>query len=124
MTLSYPIVHDILSSYIIILLIVTIGFNIIFVNSNELDKEKKYILANINYTKNAYGINIEEVNVENGGTITEESVSKNADLLNNVAIVSKDIVLKDLKGSQTSKGYYSYRDTKIGKYTINGKDKL
>mgnify|MGYP002958015896 FL=1 len=33
-------------------------------------------------------------------------------------------VLKDLKGSQTSKGYYSYRDTKIGKYTINGKDKL
>ena len=116
--------HDILSSYIIILLIVTIGFNIIFVNSNELDKEKKYIQANINYTKNAYGINIEEVNVENGGTITEESVSKNADLLNNVAIVSKDIVLKDLKGSQTSKGYYSYRDTKIGKYTINGKDKL
>ena len=62
--------------------------------------------------------------MENGGTITEESVSKNADLLNNVAIVSKDIVLKDLKGSQTSKGYYSYRDTKIGKYTINGKDKL
>ena len=114
----------IVPSYIIILLIVTIGFNIIFVNSNELDKEKKYIQANINYTKNAYGINIEEVNVENGGTITEESVSKNADLLNNVAIVSKDIVLKDLKGSQTSKGYYSYRDTKIGKYTINGKDKL
>ena len=114
----------IVPSYIIVLLIVTIGFNITFVNSNELDKEKKYIQANINYTKNAYGINIEEVNVENGGTITEESVSKNADLLNNVAIVSKDIVLKDLKGSQTSKGYYSYRDTKIGKYTINGKDKL
>ena len=114
----------IVPSYIIVLLIVTIGFNITFVNSNELDKEKIYIQANINYTKNAYGINIEEVNVENGGTITEESVSKNADLLNNVAIVSKDIVLKDLKGSQTSKGYYSYRDTKIGKYTINGNDKI
>lgn len=111
-------------TYLILLFIVMVGFDIIFVNSNELDKEKRYIQDNINYTKNAYGINIDEVNIENGGTITNEDISANSDLLNNVAIVSKDIVLKDLKGSQTSKGYYTYRNTQIGKYTINGKDKL
>lgn len=114
----------IVPSYLILLFIVMLGFDIIFVNSNELDKEKKYIQANINYTKNAYGINIDEVNIENGGTITGEAITTNADLLNNVTIVSKDIVLKDLKGSQTSKGYYTYRDAGIGKYNINGKEKL
>ena len=114
----------IVPSYLILLFIIMLGFDMIFVNSNELDKEKKYIQANINYTKNAYGINIDEVNIENGGTITEETIATNADLLNNMPIVSKDIVLKDLKGAQTSKGYYTYRDTGVGKYTINGKEKL
>lgn len=111
-------------SYLVLLIIITLGFNVIFVNSNELDKEKKYIQANINYTKDAYGINIEEVNIQNSGTITEEEVNKSESLLSNIPIASKDIVLKDLKGSQTSKGYYTYRNTNIGEYTINGKEQL
>ena len=111
-------------SYLVLLIIVTFGFNLIFINSNELDKEKKYIQSNINYTKDAYGINIEEVNIQNSGTITETEVNQSEGLLRNAPIVSKDIVLKDLKGSQTSKGYYIYRNTNIGKYTINGKEQL
>ena len=57
--------------YLVSLLLVMLGFNLIFVNSNELDKEKKYIENNINNTKIAYGINIDEVNVQDGGTITQ-----------------------------------------------------
>ena len=34
--------------YLVSLLLVMLGFNLIFVNSNELDKEKKYIENNIN----------------------------------------------------------------------------
>lgn len=111
-------------TYLLVLLIVIIGFDVIFVNSNELDKEKNYIQNNIDYTRNAYGIDAEEIYIENGGTITNESIEENSELLNNLAIISKDIVLKDLQGSQTSKGYYSYRNTQIAQYKINGKQKL
>lgn len=111
-------------SYLLLLLIIMLGYNVLFVNSNELDKEKKYIQNNIDFTRSAYGINIEENYIENGGTITKEQVSEYSELINNTTITSKDIVLKDLQASQTGKGYYSYHNTQIAKYNINGKDKL
>lgn len=114
----------IVPSYLLAFLIVMIGFNIIFVNSSELDKEKKYIQYNIDYTRNAYGINAEEIYTDNGGTITKDKIENNSDLLANLAIINKDIVLKDLQASQTSKGYYVYHNTQVAKYKINGKDKL
>ena len=33
-------------------------------------------------------------------------------------------MLKDLNGSQTSKGYYSFKNTVVGNYNINGNNKL
>lgn len=110
--------------YLVVLLITMIGFDVFFVNSNELDKDKKYIQNNIDYTRNAYGIDAEEIYIENGGTITKDSIEENSELLDNVAIISKDIILKDLQGSQTSKGYYLYRNSQIEKYQINNKQKL
>ena len=110
----------IVPSYLLAFLIVMIGFNIIFVNSSELDKEKKYIQYNIDYTRNAYGINAEEIYTDNGGTITKDKIENNSDLLANLAIINKDIVLKDLQASQTSKGYYVYHNTQVAKYKING----
>lgn len=115
---------SIVPAYLFAFLIVMIGYNVIFINSNELDKEKKYIQNNINYTRSAYGINIEENYIENEGAITKEQTDMVADLINNIPIASKDVVLKDLQGSQTSKGYYSYHNTQIAKYKINEKDKL
>lgn len=111
-------------SYLLLLLVCMFGYNVLFVNSNELDKEKNYIQNNINFTRSAYGINIEENYIENGETITKEEASEYSELINNIPVVSKDVVLKDLQGSQTSKGYYSYHNTQIAKYKINGKDKL
>ena len=43
--------------YLVLLFVVMIGFDLIYVNSNELDKEKTYIEYNIDFTKNAYNIN-------------------------------------------------------------------
>lgn len=111
-------------SYLVCLFIIMIVFDLIFVNSNKLDKEKRYLSYNIESTKNAYNINIEEINIENSGTITEKEVNDNQDIIDNVVIVSKDAVLKTLEDNQTGTGYYSYRDANIGKYSINGKEKL
>ena len=114
----------IVPAYLISLLIVMIGFNLIFVNTNELDKEKKYIESNISNTKKAYGVDIDEVTVEDGGTITQRTITDNSETIKNIALVGPEIVLKDLEGSQTSKGYYNYRNTQIGLYNVSGKESL
>ena len=115
----------IVPAYLIGMFFSLVVFQALFVTTNELDQEKQYIEKNIKYTKNAYGINIEEINLKNTSeSITAEDLEKYEKVVNNIAIVSEDIVLKDLQNGQTAKGYYSYRDTKIGKYIIDGKEQL
>lgn len=115
----------IVPAYLVGMFLVMVVFQAVFVTTNELDKEKEYIQANINYTKNAYGINIEEINLSsNSETITNEDLKKYEEVVDNISIVSEDIVLKDLENGQTAKGYYSYTDTQIGKYLIDGKEQL
>ena len=111
--------------YILLLLVVTLGFQIIFVTPNELDKEKVNIEQNIKHTKNAYGINIDEVNITNGGTtVTEELLQETEQTTNNIALVDKETLLKNLNAIQTEKGYYTYSTTQIASYRIDGKQQL
>ena len=74
--------------------LVIIVFDLIFVNSNKLDKEKDYLDNNIKYTKNAYNIDIPEENLESTGTITQTEVSKNSDIINNIKIIILQKCLK------------------------------
>ena len=104
--------------YMISMFLVLFAFQAFFVNSNELDKEKLNIAANIDYTKQAYNINVEEVNLKDEGTLTKSDIVNNSKLLDNIALVNRDIVLQDLNALQTNKGYYAYRNT------INGEKKL
>lgn len=110
--------------YLIGLFFTLIIFQSVFVTTNELDKEKKYIETNIEYTKNAYGIDAQEISMQTPEAITSQDITKYEDVLNNVNLMDSDIVLKDLNNGQTAKGYYSYRDTQVGKYLINGKTQL
>lgn len=114
----------IIPAYLVGLFLVIILFNLIFVNSNKFDKEKKYLSYNIKNTKDAYNINVDEVNLEASGTITSQEVSENKNVVNNIAIISQDAVLNTLKDNQTGTGYYSYRNANIAKYEINGEEKL
>lgn len=114
----------VIPSYLVVLFIVMVVFDLVFVSSNELDKEKDYIAENIKNTKNAYNINIEEENIENSGTITSEEVAENSNVINNIPIISEDAVLKTLKDSQTVTGQFSYPSTNLAKYNINGTDEL
>lgn len=114
----------VIPGYLVGLFIVIVGFDLIFVNSNKLDKEKDYLQYNIDNTKNAYNINIEENNLTHTVTITSEEVNSNQDVIKNVAIVSKESVLKTLKDSQTETGHYTYQSVNIAKYKIDGENKL
>ena len=114
----------IIPGYLVVLFLVIIIFNVVFVNSNKLDKEKEYLAYNIENTKNAYKINIEEKSLENSGTITQKDVDENTDVINNIRIVNEDTVLKTLEDNQTGTGYYSYRNANIAQYKIAGQYKL
>ena len=114
----------VIPGYLVILFVVMLGFDLIYVNSNELDKERDYISENIKNTKSAYNINIEESNLEDSGTITQEEVNGASNVINNIPIISKDAVLETLENNQSSAGYYVYPNTTLAKYNINGQDKL
>ncbi|MDO5557434.1 MAG: UPF0182 family protein, partial [Clostridia bacterium] len=114
----------VIPAYLLVMFIILIGGNLIYVKPNELDREKEYIEYNIGATKTAYGIDVEEVSLDNGGTITKQLVDNNSNVINNINLVSKEVLLKDLNGSQTSKKYYYYNNTKIGRYDIDGQSNL
>ena len=114
----------VLPIYLIILFFVIIIFNGIFVGSNKFDKEKKFLAYNIENTKNAYNLKVEETNLTNSGTITEQEVNDNLSVTQNIPIISKEAVINTLKNNKTETGYYLYKNANIAKYTINDEDKL
>ena len=114
----------VIPAYLVLLFIVMVGVDLIYVNTDKLDKEKEYISYSIEYTKNAYGINTEEIEIENGGTITTDDLQQNKDVINNINILNEETVLTHLEEYQTNLGYYTYKNTKVGLYDINGEKRL
>ncbi len=113
--------------YLIVLAVVLALYQLIFIGSNSLEKNQEFILANIEKTKQAYNITSETVSeksIEYSGTITENEMNFNSDLLKNIAIVSKQNVTQDLSSSQNVNGYYTYRNTQIASYNVNGESRL
>lgn len=110
--------------YLVILFIVMFGYDLIFVNSNRLDKEKVYIANNILSTKNAYGIDIQEKSLNYTGTITNEEVEANKNIIENLPLVTQKAVIETLQEKQSGTGYYTYRMANLAKYNINGKEQL
>ena len=111
-------------AYLVLLFVVMIGFDLIYVNNNELDKEKKYIKYNIEFTKDAYNINVDEIEIQNSGTITSENIENNQEVVGNINLLSQETVLQNLAQYQTNSGYYSYTTTKPGIYNIDGENQL
>lgn len=110
--------------YLVVLFLVILGFDLIYVNKNELDKEKTYISKNIAFTKNAYNINIDEVEIQNSGTIQNEDIEQNQDIINNVNVLNSKTVVEELNAFKTSTGYYKFGNTMPQIYNINGQNQL
>ena len=100
-------------AYLVLMFVVMVGFDLIYVNSNKYDKEKKYI----EYTKEAYGINAENETIDYSGTITTDEIKENRNILDNAVIINKKQALEKLNQEQSEKGYYTYVTAGIDKYT-------
>ena len=110
--------------YLVALFAVMVIFDLVYVNSNELDRERTYISQNIENTKNAYGLDVEEEAVEYSGTVTEQELNANMNIVNNIPIISKDAVLITLENTQTNTGYYTYRSANLAKYKIGEEEQI
>ena len=110
--------------YLVGLILVLVGYNKLFIDSNEYEKEKQYISYNIENTKDAYSINIDEITVNEEGTISTEEVTNNSEVVSNIAITNQNLVLNLLNGTITNKGYYKYTSTSLGLYNIKDKETL
>ena len=105
--------------YLVGLFVVLVGHNLLFVKSSELDKQKEYIAKNIEFTKTAYNLKIEETELINTGTITDKEAEENEDVLVNIPIITGEIAKSNLLQTQTSTGYYTYNNTKA--FLSNGR---
>ncbi len=99
-------------AYLIVMFVVMLGYQFIYVKQNELDKQKEYISKNIEFTKTAYNINIEDVEIENTDTLSSEEANKYNNVIKNIPIVTSDIVLSTLTEKQDKAGYYLYNYTR------------
>ncbi len=110
--------------YLVGLFVIMIVFDLIYLSTNELDKQKAYIEKNIDNTKNAYDINITENTLGYSGTITQQIVDDNLNIINNIPVISEELVLNTLKDTQTETGQFSYRNVSLAKYEINGQTQV
>lgn len=118
----YPLIS--IPSYLVVLFIVMVGYDYIFVKPNEFDRERTYIGKNIEFTQKAYNIKVEESSINYTGTIKEEEIQNNSNVIDNITLVSKDTVVQSLNDTQTESGYYTYRNAALAKYKVGEKEQL
>lgn len=115
----------IVPGYLLCMFLVMIYFQTIHVGNNELDNEKEYIGYNIRNTKAAYGIDIDQQNINNYSGITAEQVNNNQNVINNIPLITEDVTLNVVAEHQAEKNsYYTYNNTFLAMYKFENADKL
>ena len=115
----------IVPAYLFCMFVVMIYFQTIHVGNNELDNEKEYIGYNIRNTKAAYGIDIDQQNINNYSGITAEQVTNNQHVISNIPLITEDVTLNVVTEHQADKNsYYTYKNTFLAMYKYNNADKL
>ena len=102
--------------YLFCMFLIMLYSDYIYVGSNELDRQKSYIKNNIENTKDAYGININQNEIDSYDAITLEEAQKNEDLIDNIPLISSDVTLNMIEEQQENTGYYTYERTSLANY--------
>lgn len=102
--------------YLVVLFILMVGYQYLFVNRNKLNTEYDYIKYNIESTKNAYNIKVDENELNYSGTVNYDEVQDNKEILDNIPVVNESITLTTLNEYQSKQGYYLFNNTKLLEY--------
>ena len=110
--------------YLICMFVALVVYKNVNLKNNQLGKESEYISYNIENTKEAYGIDIVQSTIENSDAITDEEVQRNTSLINNIPVISTDVIYKMIDNQKDNSIYYEYEHTQIATYAINGDNKM
>ena len=95
--------------------------NTIVVDPNEMVVQNDYIQNNINYTRSAYNLdNAVEIDYEVKNNLDETKIVENINTINNIRINDFDQTVNILNQVQSLKTYYSFSDSDIVTYTLDG----
>lgn len=102
-------------------LLASIVVQTMVVAPNEVLMENRYIADNINYTKEAYGLNkVEERDFAVSNNLAPENVANNSAALDSVRIIDMPSTLTMLNQIQGIRNYYTFHEMDIVPYEING----
>ncbi len=107
--------------WIITLSIVPSLFQWLKVEPNEITVERPYIENNIEFTRNGYNLNkVEEKEFPVSDNFSQEIVTSNRNLLNNIRLWDYRALDAVFKQFQEIRLYYEFTDVDIDRYTIDG----
>ena len=96
--------------------------NRLYVIPNEATLESKYIERNIEYTKIGFGLdNVVVREFPARESLTRERIEANSDIVNNIRITDPTATLEVLNSTKSIRNYYTFTDSDIVEYEIDGK---
>ena len=95
--------------------------NVTVVDPNEMTVQSTYIQNNIDYTRSAYGLDRAlEFDYDIKHDLNQEKIKNNLGTINNIRINDFDQTVNILNQLQSLKTYYSFTDTDVVTYTLDG----
>lgn len=92
------------------------------VTPNEFEKERPYILHNIEYTRKAYGLDrVKEEEFPVASGLTPQLVAKNRNTIDGIRIWDWRVLDSNYNQTQSFRLYYYFADVDILRYSIGGK---
>jgi len=102
------------------LILIPFAFQKIRVDPNELSLEEEFIGHSINYTRIAYGLDVEKKVYPVKGTLTIENVKENSGIIENIRLWDHRPLLSVYRQIQQIRTYYYINDVDVDRYYING----
>ena len=103
--------------------IVPSAFQSLVVSPNEITLESPYIRHNIDYTRQAFGLDQSNLTQEQypvGRDITPEVIEGSREMLDNVRLWDPGALKDNLRQQQEIRLYYRFEDVDIDRYRIDG----
>ncbi|AGK61820.1 hypothetical protein Asulf_01851 [Archaeoglobus sulfaticallidus PM70-1] len=96
------------------------AFQKVRVEPNEISLEEKYIEYSINFTRMAYGLDVNKKLFPVGKTLTIQDIERNKGIINNIRLWDHRPLLEVYRQLQQIRTYYYINDVDIDRYYING----
>ncbi len=91
------------------------------VEPNELDKEKPFIAQNLEFTRQAYGLdNVQREDFVVEDNLDSAALAENEGTLDNLRLWDYQTLLRTYQELQSLRLYYRFHDVDIDRYTIDG----